>query len=67
MKRDYIRPQLQVFAFAGGPVMDEPDLHIASGVFKEGDGQLSKENDDLFEEEEIRVTNFSLWDDSEED
>ena len=54
-------------ALAGDPIMDEPDLHIASGVFKEGDIQLSKENDDLFEEEGINVTHYSVWDDPEEE
>lgn len=67
MKSKYIRPQLQTLALAGDPIMDEPGLHIASGVFKDGDTQLSKESDDFFEEEGISVTHVSLWDDSEEE
>lgn len=67
MKSKYIKPQLHTIALAGDPIMDEPDLHIASGVFKEGDIQLSKENDDLIEEEGINVTHYSVWDDPEEE
>ena len=67
MKRTYIKPQLQTFALAGGPIMDEPGLHIVSGTFKQGDEHLGKEGEDLFEDEGMTITYSGIWDDTEDE
>lgn len=61
MKRRYIKPQAQIYTFAGDAVMAEPALHVASGTFKEGeDVQLSKKFS-FDDESGLDLAHFVPW------